>query len=77
MSCFNTIHIPCPECGKCNCVVSKAGDCSMSDIGIHEASISLAELEDVEGERVCQHCHTKFNVVVQHMVSVIRYEYTH
>jgi hypothetical protein len=49
----------------------------MSDIGIHEASISLAELEDVEGERVCQHCHTKFNVVVQHMVSVIRYEYTH
>jgi hypothetical protein len=62
MSCFNTIHFKCPNCGADLEVQSKGGDCCLSDFNSLKVPIADAAYI-LNDEEFCEICHKKFKII--------------
>lgn len=61
MGCYNTIVIPCPECGTTHEFQTKSGSCGMKTY--HISNVPLEDFAGIVGDSVeCEKCGTVFGV---------------
>ena len=64
MGCFDTVKIPCPNCGKIYTDQSKSGPCNLKTYSLSNVPLSviggLCWDEDIF---TCSKCNTKFKIV--------------
>jgi predicted RNA-binding Zn-ribbon protein involved in translation (DUF1610 family) len=62
MGCYDTVLVPCPECGEIEYFQSKGGDCLMRDFTLDECPTDVLTDINRHAPYECQRCGTKFEV---------------
>lgn len=64
MGMFDTIIVPCPECGKEEEFQTKSGECILDIVKLEDCDISNDMLHDVNRHSpyTCENCNTVFDV---------------
>lgn len=57
MSCYDTVHVACPRCGKDITFQSKAGPCRLADYNYSSVPIIIAASLDGDSQP-CPNCNT-------------------
>jgi len=62
MGCYDTVLVPCPNCGELYQAQSKSGDCSMSEFDLSTAPNDVMENINRHAPFECERCGTNFRV---------------
>jgi hypothetical protein len=71
MGMFDTVWVPCPQCGERAKAQSKLGPCELKDYHMETAPLDvLAGL--IHDHWTCEKCGTRFLVAVQSLATTVR-----
>lgn len=69
MGTYNTVLVPCPDCGRKNELQSKGGTRDFSEKKVDEAAIS--DLAAIEGDPInCELCGTTYYILLKCLVKI-------
>lgn len=69
MGCFDTILVPCPECGQEEQFQSKGGDCLLEVVKLRDCPIDILSDANRHAPYLCD-CGTQFKVDLENKESV-------
>jgi hypothetical protein len=64
MGCFDTVRVPCPQCGARQEAQSKGGECSLSTFELENAPADVLSDVNRHAPFTCDGCGTLFKVLV-------------
>lgn len=66
MGCFDTVIVPCPECGNDVECQSKGGSCSLQVFSLHDAPLDVMSDVNRHAPHLCTKCGHTFSVSGKH-----------
>ena len=72
MGMFDSVMVPCPECGTKNEFQSKGGDCTLASYELNEAPADVLSDINRHSPCVCSKCGTAYSVQVQSVAVAVR-----
>jgi len=77
MGCYDTVEVPCPECGKVEYFQSKGGDCRMANYTLDYAPNDVLDDINRHSPYTCRECDTTFCVMVKKMAIPVKWRSTY
>lgn len=62
MGCYDSVMVPCPECGTENEFQSKGGDCLLRTFTLDNCPPDVMENINRHAPKTCKNCHTRYYV---------------
>jgi len=72
MGCFDSIWVPCPDCGEESEFQSKGGECLLQNYKLHEAPADVLSDVNRHAPNTCVKCGTVYHVEVKCVPYVVK-----
>lgn len=72
MGCYDTVLVPCPQCGERSEFQSKGGECLMRTIMLEECPLEVLTDVNRHAPNTCAKCGTSFSVKARFVTEAVR-----
>lgn len=72
MGMYDTVLVPCPNCGHKNEIQSKGGDCFLNEYELHDAPTDVLSDINRHAPHECEKCESGFSIHLKTIATVTR-----
>ena len=77
MGCYDTIEVPCPECGKIEYFQSKSGERMMENYTLENVPDDVLDDINRHAPYKCRECDTTFCVLIKRLAMSVKWRSTY